>query len=71
MTGPVTNPPPSGPGRVDVLDDVELQLATVGCEAAEGLDDEALRAIRAAVAAAPAFSSSQRINIARLFGGTQ
>jgi hypothetical protein len=57
VTGPVTDPPPSGPGRVDVLDR----------EPVNGLDDESLRAIRVAVAGAPPITGPARAALARLF----
>jgi hypothetical protein len=57
VTGPVTDPPPSGPGRVEVLDR----------EPVSGLDEESLRAIRVAVAGAPPIAGSARAALARLF----
>jgi hypothetical protein len=64
VTGPVTDPPPSGPGK-DFLDEYDLQLATVGCEVIDPLAAWA----EAVAAAAPPLTADQRAGLARLLGG--
>jgi len=67
MTGPVTPPPPSGPGRLDEFDDSDLYLATVGCEVVDPLAAWA----EALAAAAPSLTGSQGDLLRRVFGGSQ
>jgi hypothetical protein len=65
VSGPVTDPPPGGPGRED-FDDSDLYLATVGIEVVDAL----AAVIDPIVAAAPPLSDVQRAHLRRLFAGS-
>jgi hypothetical protein len=62
MTGPVTDPPPSGPGK-DLFGDYAEQLATVGSEVIEPLAEYLERV----AAAAPRLTDDQYAKLIPLF----
>jgi hypothetical protein len=68
MTGPVTNPPPGGPGR-EPDDDSDLYLASVGGEVVDALVGSLDAMAEVLAAAAPPLNQAQRALIAHLFAG--
>lgn len=63
MTGPITPPPPSGPGR-DPFGDHE-RLATVACDFIDPLEAW----VEGVAALAPPLTDVQRADLSRIFGG--
>jgi hypothetical protein len=62
VTGPVNDPPPGGPGREDLFDDYDYQLANTGCEVIAPLEAWAAHV----AACAPPLTADQEQLISRL-----